>query len=585
MRHVLFRPLAGACAAGVLLAATAWAQPRRAAAPAAEQADLVFVGGAVYTVDAARSWATAAAVRGGRIVYVGDDAGARRLTGARTRVVELRGRMLLPGFQDSHVHPGGGLGLTSLRLHGVFDRTELFRRVREFAAANPAQPWITGGGWEVGAFKPAGVPSRQMLDSLVPDRPAFLSASDGHTGWANSRALALAGVTRATADPPNGIVGRDPATGEPDGALYEAAKGLVQRHVPRSTPAQRARGDSLFLAELWRNGITAVVDAGAGDEGVTRFAARQREGLPIPDAVICHGWEASGDDDRQVAAVVAWRARHPSGTPRATCVKLMLDGIIEQYTGRLLEPYVGRGDDRGPLFIPRNRLHRLVTRLDSLGFQIHVHAIADGAVREALDAFAAARRANGARDARHTLAHVQLIDPADIPRLRELGVIAAMSPLWARGDDLNREFAEPRLGPMRSRWLYPHLTMLGAGARIAWGTDWPVTSLVPVEGLETAVTRRHLGGRDADGRADSAYIPAERLTLEQAIAAYTIDGAYQAFRERERGSIEPGKRADLVVLDRNLFEVPPLEIHSVAVEMTVLGGRVVYERARERASP
>ena len=569
--------------AGALAALPARAQARRTPPPAAA-AEVVFVGGVVYTVDAARSVATAAAVRGGRIAYVGDDAGARRLVGRATRVVELGGRMLLPGFQDSHIHPGGGLGLTTLRLHGLMDRREVFRRIREYAGANPALAWVTGGGWEAGAFKPAGVPSREMLDSLVPDRPAFFSASDGHTGWANSRALAIAGVTRATADPQNGIVGRNPQTGEPNGVLYEAAQALVRRHVPRATAAQRALGDSLFLRELWRHGITAVVDAGGGDEGVTRLEARARGGMPVPDAVICQGWNASGDDGRQIAALLAWRARNQTGSPRATCVKLMLDGIIEQYTGRLIEPYLDRPGDRGPLFYPRDRFQRLVTRLDSLGFQVHVHTIGDGAVREALDAFAAARRTNGPRDARHALAHVQVIDPADIPRLRELGVIAAMTPLWARGDDLNRTFAEPRLGPARSRWIYPHLTILGAGGRLAWGTDWPVTSLAPLEGIETAVTRRHLGGRDAEGKADSAYIPAERLTLEQAIAGYTIDGAYLSFRERERGSIEPGKRADLVVLERNLFEVSPLEIHRVNVDMTLLGGRVVYERSRERAA-
>jgi predicted amidohydrolase YtcJ len=553
------------------------ARPRAVAAPAPEAADLVLTHGAVYTVNPRQPWATAVAVRDGRIVYVGSDKGARPYTGPRTRTIDLKGRMVLPGFIDSHLHPSGGLSLSQVKLEQVFNKGEVARRIGAYAAANPQAPWVLGRGWEAGAFKPSGIPDRHLLDSLVPDRPAFLSASDGHTGWANSKALALAGITRATPDPANGMVGKD-AAGEPNGVLYESAIDLLARHVPRPTPADRLQGNRLFLAALREAGITGIMDAGAGADTDSAFAALARAGELTARMVICQRYDAGGNDSLQVARFVARRDQLGPGNPRATAIKIMLDGIIEQYTGRLVEPYLDRPGFRGPLFVEEARLHKLVGDLDRLGFQLHFHTIGDGAVRAALDALEAAQRANGVRDSRHIISHVQLIDPADIARLPKLGVIASMTPAWSRGDDLNRAFAEPRLGPERSRWLYPHRSILDAGGRLAWGTDWPVTTLVPLQGIETAVTRRYNGGLDPEGKPDAAWIPQECLSLEQAIAAYTLGAAHALFLERERGSVETGKRADLVVLEKNLFKVPVLEIHSVPVDYTIVEGKVVYER-------
>lgn len=548
-------------------------------------AELVFRGGAVYTVDAARTWASAVAVRDGRIAYVGTDDGVAPFIGPETRVVELAGRMLLPGFQDSHIHPGGGIGLAKLRLYGLRNRQEVLERIREYAAAHPELDWIDGTGWEVAAFKPSGVPHRRMLDQVVPDRPAFLRASDGHTGWANSRALARAGITAETPDPPNGRIGRDPESREPDGVLYEAAQALVSQHLPPITPEERLAGYRLFLNELRRHGITAFMDAGAAPEADETFAQLAAAGQLDAHAVLCMSFDPEHSDDEQVEKFLARRHALAGPDLRANCVKLMLDGIIEQHTGSLLEPYLDQEGDRGPLFIGGERLERLVVRLDREGFQIHIHTIGDRAVREALDAFEAARRANGPRDARHCLAHVQLINPADIPRLRRLGVAANMTPLWGHGDDWNLVFAEPRLGPERSRWLYPHATILATGGRLVWGTDWPVTTLAPLDGIETAVTRRWLGGRDPEGRSDTAWIPDERIRLEEALAGYTITGAWLSFEEADRGSIEVGKRADLVVLEKNLFEIDPLDIHRVRVDLTVFGGHIVYDRTAAPTQP
>jgi len=353
------------------------------------------------------------------------------------------------------------------------------------------------------------------------------------------------------------------------------------------TPEERLDAYRLTLNQLRARGITAIIDAGASPEADAVFAELAHRGELTARTILCQAFNPQQDDEEQVQAFLARRRKLSSGSPRATCIKLMLDGIIEQYTGALLEPYRDRPAERGMLFLAPARLQKLVARLDAADFQIHIHAIGDRAIREALNAFEAAINANGPRDRRHHLAHVQLIGPDDIRRLRALGVTATMTPIWARDDDLVLAYDLPRLGAERARWLYPHKTMLAEGARIAWGTDWPVSTLSPLEGIETALTRRYLGGLDPSGQPDHSWAPEELISLEQALAAYTIAGAWLAFEEKERGSIEVGKRADLVLLEKNLFEVPLLEIHTVRVEMTLLDGRVIYDRQQspEPAAP
>lgn len=541
-------------------------------------ADLVFRGGAVYTLMPARPWARAVAVRGTRIVYVGDEAGLAPHLGPRTRVVDLAGRMLLPGFEDAHIHPDGGMEMEGLLLHDCEDAEEVYETIGAWAEAHPEVPWIEGDGWSPVHFRGTGTPDLAVLDELVPDRPALIYACDGHTAIANAEALALAGIDGDTPDPPHGRIGRNPATGEPDGVLYEYAIDLVERFVPQPPIDARVAGYRETLARLRADGITAMVDAGAKPESVEAFAELARRGELTVRTVLSLIHEPNGDDERQVEAFVARRAAHAAGNPRATSVKLMLDGIIEQHTGALLDPYLDRPGERGEVFIEPERLARLVTRLDALGFQVHVHAIGDRAIRVALDAFEVARARNGARDARHHLAHVQLVHPDDLPRFAALGVAANMTPVWAVGDEMNLGLVTPWLGPARAEHAYPHRSLLAAGARLVFGSDWPVSTHSPIEGIEAAVTRRNPGGLDEEGEPDEAWLPAECLSLEEAIAAYTRDGAWLSFEEGERGSIEVGRLADLVVLGRNLFETPPLEIHEVPVEMTVFDGRIVFER-------
>ncbi|HJO02413.1 MAG TPA: amidohydrolase [Acidobacteriota bacterium] len=545
---------------------------------AREPADLVFRGGDVYTVDAARSWVSAVAVAGDRIVYVGSDTGAEAFVGPQTRVVDLDGRMLMPGFQDSHLHPSGQ-SLDLARLDNLVDSTEVLRTIQEYADANPDRPWILGRGWLEAAFKPSGVPTRQMLDEVVRDRPALMSNASGHQGWANSKALEIAGITADTPDPPNGRIDHD-ENGEPSGILQEAAQGLVRQHIPPSTHEFRIAARRAALREIARLGITAIIDASSSAASEAEFAELEDAGELTVRAVTCQRYSPQRDDGEQIRDFIARRAALGDGQLRASCVKIGLDGIIEHHTASVLEPFVDRDDGyRGPIFVEPDRLRRVVTRLDAEGFQVQIHAIADRSARESLNAIEQAQRMNGTGGGRHHLAHLQLLDPDDMPRLRTLGVTANMSPLWGRGDDWEVVFAPRVLGPERSQRLLQHSSILGAGANLVWGTDWPVTSLVPVEGIETAVTRRYLGGLDPYGAPDESWLPEERLTLGDAIAAYTISGAYLSFEEDERGSIEVGKLADMVVMDKNLFEVPQLEIHQVAVDMTVFDGRVVFERA------
>ena len=416
-----------------------------------------------------------------------------------------------------------------------------------------------------------------MLDEIVTDRPAYLTFSGTHAAWVNSRALEIAGITAATPDPVNGVIRRDD-NGEPTGLLIDSAQGLVSRHIPPLTDQQRVDGLRLAFTEITRLGITAIVDASSNDETEAAYAAVAASGELKLRAVLCQRYTPERDDEAQIQEFLRRRERFRGIALRATCIKIGNDGIIEQRTGALLEPY---SDRPGLVYEPHveaKRLQQLVTHLDREGFQVHIHAIGDRAVRESLDAFEAARQANGPRDSRHNMAHVQLIDLADVSRLRPLGVTANMTPFWGKGDDWTGIYNVRHLGPDRSQRVYQHRTLLQAGARLAWGTDWSVTSLRPLDGLEVAVTRRHLGGFDPYGETDESWAPNERITLAEAIAAYTISGAYLSFDELERGSIEVGKLADLVVLEKNLFEVPELEIHKVRTDMTIFDGKLIYER-------
>ncbi|HEX6405773.1 MAG TPA: amidohydrolase [Gemmatimonadales bacterium] len=525
---------------------------------------------AVYRMDAARSWASAVAVRGGRIVYVGSDSLPPGLIGPETEVVELRGKMVLPGFQDGHVHPiDSGVELGDCTLYDLTSASAITDSLRACARSHPDAAWVRGGGWQLPIFKGAN-PSAALLDRAVPDRPALIYAADGHSAWVNSRALALANITRQTPDPAHGRIERDPKTGLPSGTLREDAVTLVAKAMPERTAAELAAG--LGRAERLANrfGITTIFSASTDEAGLRTFAEADRKGTltfrvvaalhledPLPDSLL--------------SKLRDLRSRYATPRVRPTAVKLFADGVIESHTAALLQPYLDRKGDSGrPIYDPV-RLRDLALELDRSGFQIHVHAIGDRAIRMTLDAFAYARSRNGAHDARHTITHLELIDPADIPRFRDLGVIPDFQALWANGDEYLTRLTEPALGPKRSRWLYPIASVVRTGAVVTGGSDWSVSSLNPLDAIETGITHQQL-----DQPQQRPWNPAERVDLATMIAMYTINAAYQNHLERETGSIEAGKLADLIVLDRNLFEVPSREIHRVRVLRTILQGKTVY---------
>jgi hypothetical protein len=541
-----------------------------AAAGAPAPAELVFTNGAVYTVDGARSWAEAVGVSGGRIVFVGTGAAAKAWIGPSTKVVDLGGRMLLPAFHDSHVHPiSGGMEALECDLHGLETADAVLKAVGAYAAAHPEAKWIRGGGWDLTLF-PQGNPSKALLDKVVPDRPVLLDASDGHSAWANSKALAIAGITKTTPDPPLGRIERDPKTGEPSGALREDAVGLVSKHLPRRTPADYAAGLKKALQIANGFGLTSLQEASASEEELKAYADADAAGTltaRVNASIYVDTDKGLAELPRLKALREKYRGQrlHPDG------VKIFADGVLETRTAAVLEPYIGFGDDRGKANLKPADFQALAVALDKEGFQIHIHAIGDRGIRDSLDALEAAERANGRRDARHHVAHLELIEPPDIPRFRRLGVVANFQPFWANGDKYITELTEPELGPERSRWLYPIASVLAAGGVVAFGSDWSVSSMNPLDGIEVAVTHR-----EPPKGPGPAWLPQEQIALPEAIAGYTIGGAYLDFREKETGSIEVGKAADLIVVDRNLFEIPPSQIHEAKVLSTLLEGKEVY---------
>ncbi len=534
------------------------------------QAELVLRNGAIYTIDAQRTWAEALAIANGRLVYVGNNVGVEKFIGAQTRVIDLRGKMVLPGFHDSHVHPvSGGIELGLCDLNGSKTQQEVFDKIRAYAAAHPEKKWITGGGWDLPLF-PNGNPRKEQLDAIVADRPVYLTSADGHSGWANTKALQIAGVTKATPDPSEGRIERDAATGEPSGTLREMAADLVSKHQPELTPEDYLQGARAGLAMANRFGITSLQEASAHEKILEAYMELERRG-ELTARVLAAQYVDPKQDTAQIATLVARRAKYASAHLRAIAVKIFADGVIEGHTAALLEPYVDRPHDRGiPNWTPE-QLTRVMTALDRAGFQIHTHAIGDFAIRMTLDALAAAQQTNGKRDARHHMAHLQLIDPSDIPRFKQLDVIANFQALWAYADWYITDLTEPVLGPARSRWLYPIASVAKTGATIAGGSDWSVSSMNPLDAIQVAVTRRAL-----DDTTGKAWIAEELVDLPTMLAAYTINGAFVNHQEKNTGSLEVGKAADVIVLDRNLFQIPPHEIHRAKVLLTLLEGREVY---------
>ena len=543
-----------------------------------QDAELLMLNGKVYTVNHEQSWAEAIAITDGRIIWVGNSEDANQWQGERTRTIDLGGKMVLPGFQDIHIHPvHSGVSYQQCALFDVEGVELLQQRIKQCAESEPGE-WIRGGGWLVTNFAPSGLPDKKLLDEIVPDRPVALKSSDGHSMWVNSLALELAGINADTQDPAGGRIDRYPNSTEPSGSLQEtSAMNLVHIVEPELTQKELEAGLAYSRDHLHSLGITAVQDAmlkltpGDAYFGLPAYLALEERGELNLHVINAMYWQNDISLEEQLPAFL--KARDES-TPyiHNTAIKIWQDGVIETETAALLEPYLNRGDQFvGELLNEPAVLNEAVTALDAAGFQIHFHAIGDRAIRSAFDSIQAAREANGKHDNRHHISHIQLFSPEDIPRFAELDVVANFQPLWAIEDGYITDLTIPRIGEERGKFLYPIGSVQRTGARVAFGSDWYVTSANPLDGIEAAVTRL-----DPDGKTDEPLGENEEINLAQAIENYTLNSAYVNFLDVDTGSIEIGKLADIIVLDRNLFDVPASEINQVRVIATLFRGELVF---------
>ncbi|MDR2986787.1 MAG: amidohydrolase [Nocardiopsaceae bacterium] len=562
----------------------------------ARYAEMIFSGGPVYTADpggrrlirataADGSPATAVAVAAGAIAAIGSRSwgSVADLDGPCTERIDLRGRALLPGFQDAHVHPAfAGVTMIGCNLIGAATLDEAAGRIESYVAAHPDKEWISGSGWRMEWFD-RGTPSRQLLDKLTGGMPAFLLNRDGHGGWASTRALELTGFDARTPDPPDGRFEREPDGGL-QGTAHEGAADLIGAFVPKPTFEERLAGLLLAQQHLHRRGITGWQDAIIGsylgsEDPLPVYLAAARSGQLTARVQGALWWDRNRGAG-QIDEILGRREAGQEGRFRANTVKIMQDGVAESRTAGLIEPYLDscgcQTSARGLSHVDPLELREHVTALDALGFQVHFHAIGDRAVRECLDAVAAARCANGGNDHRHHIAHVQIVHPDDVPRFAELGVAANIQALWAAHEPQMDQLTTPFLGPERAARQYAFGDLLRAGARLAAGSDWAVSSASPLRAIHVAVNRSLAG---ATGPEAEPFLPAQALDLADALGAYTIGSAFVNHLDDVTGSVEPGKLADLIVLDRDPFDGPAPEIAHTKVLATYVQGEPVYTAA------
>lgn len=536
--------------------------------------DLIVLNGRVFT-GAGLEMAEAVAVRGQEILRVGSNRDLKRLAGASTKVVDAHGGTVLPGFIDGHVHfVSGGLGMDRVNLLDAESLEAIQKKIRAFAAANPDRQWVLGRGWYYSPF-PGGLPTRQQLDALVPDRPAYMTCYDGHTGWANTAALQLAGITAKTPDPADGVVVKDPKTGEPTGILKEAAMGLMSKVLPQPTRDDRLRAIRRASEEASRLGITSIHEAGTGEAALELFEEARKTG-DLTVRVYAALSVKDGMTDADADAFDAIRRKYAANPQiKVGAIKVMADGVIEAHTAAMLAPYANNPTAGHANYTPRE-LQRIVAMMDRRGWQVMTHAIGDGAVRMTLDAYEAAAKANAAPapGRRHRVEHAETIDPADIPRFTQQNTIVSYMPFHANPTPAQLTVWTTNIGPDRSSRGWISRTMQQAGARQVFGSDWPVVELDPRLEINMAATRRTAAGLPKEG-----WLPDQAISLESAIENMTSAGAYASFDEAKKGRLAPGLLADIVILSKDVFAQPPERFLDAVVTTTILGGKVVYERA------
>jgi predicted amidohydrolase YtcJ len=561
-----------AVAALAIVVAASLAPTGAPAAPAAK-ASLILTGGRIWTGDSARPWATAIALAPGGILAVGDDAEVVALAAPGARHVDLAGRFAMPGINDAHIHfIRGSLRLTQLDLNGARSLEEIQQRLARFAKENPSvagNPWIQGYGWQYTVMPGGRLPTRQDLDAIVSDRPVFLAAYDGHTGWANSAALALAKVDAKTAFTGWGEIVRD-AEGEPTGVLKEQAQTLVGAGVPKPSHEEMRAALRRGIARAASLGITSIQNAHGSPEDVDLFREAESAGELTLRVGVAQTLRPPIPPER-IEAIRRLAAPTTSGLVRVKAVKIVVDGVIEAHTAAMLEPYADEPGTKGLPGWTQEQLDETVTRADRAGLQIYIHAIGDAGVRMALDAYEKARQANQRPDPRFRIEHLETIDLADVPRFAKLGVLASMMPIHADPDTIG--VWARAIGPERAGRAFAWRLMEKAGARLVFSSDWPSTlTLDPWRGLHCAVNRT-----TDDGRPPGGWLPEYALSVESALRAYTSGGAYAEFEEKTKGALAPGLAADLVVLNADPFRVEPAKLHALHAALTVFDGRVVFE--------
>jgi len=544
-----------------LLAALVFAQSH-------PSADIIVTNAKVYTVDKNQPRAEAVAVIGDRIVAVGTSSEMDAWRSADTKVIDAGGKLLLPGFNDSHVHfISGGMQLDSVDLRNTTSADEFARRLAERAKITPKGEWITGGDWDEEKWSPAQLPTRRTIDAATPNTPVFVNRYDGHEALANSLALKLAGITAATKSPAGGEIVKD-EQGQPTGVLKDAAQALVAGKIPPISHERRMRAAKRALQQAARLGVTSVQTMSADYEDIgvySELAERSELTARIYVAPSLGTWE------REASIGV----RHAWGSPylRIGAMKAFADGSLGSTTAYFFQPYIDAPKTHGVLSDEMQPLSKMRDRMmgaDSAGLQLCIHAIGDQAISMVLDLFTDVEKAHGQADRRWRIEHAQHIAPKDFDRFASLNVIASMQPYHAIDDG---RWAEQRIGPERIKTTYAFRTLLDKGVKLAFGTDWSVAPLDPMKGLYAAVTRSTLDEKNPNG-----WVPEQKIMLSEAVEAYTMGSAYAEFQDKEKGSITPGKLADMVLLSDDIFRLDPKKIGDVQVDLTVVGGKVVWSR-------
>ncbi len=554
-----------------IIVATAFSFFRSDAAPTSKSPDLILISGRIWTADMARPWATSIAIHGNQITNVGETNAIRRLAGPATKVVDLGGKFAMPGINDSHIHfLSSALKLFEADLTGARSLPEIQRRIAQFAKDHPNEEWITGSGWEYSYLPNQRLPTRQDIDAVVSDRAVFLSAYDGHTGWVNSKALELAGITGESQFSGYGEIVLDQKK-QPTGVLKEGAQRLVRRAMPEPTREHKLEALRREIEVAHSFGITSIQNASGSAAEVELYRDLLDRGelkLHVRFAISVGPQTTQADIDR-----IAGLAKQYNGPMlQVGSIKIVLDGVIEAHTAALLEPYADDPKKTGRPSFTQDQLDHVVAMADRAGLQVLTHAIGDGAVRMALDAYENAEKLNGRHDARFRIEHIETISPVDIPRFAKLGVIASMEPIHA--DPGTNDVWSRALGPDRTSRGFVWHALESAGARLIFSSDYPAAiSLDPMRGLHCAVNRQTIEGEPKGG-----WLPEQRVSVATALKAYTASGAYASFEEKRKGTIATGMLADIAVLTANPFEVNPAQLYQTRLALTIFEGRIIYSR-------